>query len=285
MTFIPVDGPFDLRATFMSGQAFRWREDAPWFVGVIFDNVVKVRQTAGGIEFQSAPDDESSMAPMLRDYFHLDTDLDAVYASISIDDRVAEAIERHRGMRVLRQDPWETLMCFICATASNIPRITKNVEDLCEIFGRPVRLDGHVRYTYPKPNDLAEADEEAIRGIRLGYRAAYLVSTARAVAEGKVDLMSLREDSYEEALESLVTLDGVGDKVANCVTLFSLDKLQAFPVDTWIIKILRDWYLKGNRKKLSPKNMRIWAVDHFGPYAGYANHYLFHDRRLTARGR
>ncbi len=285
MTFIPVDGPLNLRATLMSGQAFRWREDGPWFVGVVFDNLVKVRPVAGGIEFESAPDDGPSMVPLLRDYLRLDTDMEEVYASISIDERVTEAIQRHHGMRVLRQDPWETLMCFICTSASNIPRITKNVEDLCETFGRPVRLDGNTRYTYPKPEDLAEADEEAIRDIRLGYRAAYLVSTARTVAEGKVDLMALREDSYDGALESLVALDGVGDKVANCVTLFSLDKLQAFPVDTWIIKVLRDWYLKGKRKKLSPKNMRIWAVDHFGPYAGYANHYLFHDRRLTARER
>ena len=124
---------------------------------------------------------------------------------------------------------------------------------------------------------------KSLRDLRLGYRAEYIVSAARAVADGKLDLMALREDSYEAALETLLSLDGVGDKVANCILLFSLDKLEAFPVDVWIERALQEWYLDGAGQKLSRKNMRLWARDYFGPYAGYANHYLFHDRRLQGK--
>ena len=113
----------------------------------------------------------------------------------------------------------------------------------------------------------------------LGYRAEYIeASTARSVAHGEVDLMSLREAPYETALDALTSLDGVGDKVANCVMLFSLDKPEAFPVDTWIDKAMREWYLGGSN--IPRTKMRVWAMEHFKGYAGYANHYLFHDRRI-----
>lgn len=279
--FVPVTKPLDLKATLKSGQSFRWREDGDWFLGLVFGNAVKIRQLNDGIEFESAPDDESKISSILKDYLSLEMDLDNVYRSIGIDDQISEAIEKYHGMRILRQDPWETLMCFICSSASNIPRITKNVESLCTTFGYPVELSGRVLYTYPKPSDLAGASEKELQQLGLGYRARYLISTARAVEEGKIDLIALRKYSYEKTLEALVTLDGVGDKVGNCVALFSLDKLQAFPVDTWIMKVLRERYLKGKNKGLSQKKMRIWAGNYFGPYAGYANHYLFHDRRLS----
>ena len=120
-----------------------------------------------------------------------------------------------------------------------------------------------------------------VRDLGLGYRASYLVSTARMVAEGAIDLMALREASYEEALEALTVLDGVGDKVANCVLLLSLDKPEAFPVDTHVDQRLREWYVGGTR--LNRIKMRIWAQEYFGPHAGYANHYLFHDRRIQVR--
>ena len=277
---IPLRQPFDLTSTLLSGQAFRWRWDDPWFYGVAFRNVVKVRQTADALEFFSSPDDEQTVAPLLREYLGLDVDLPAVYDSLIVDDRLKTAIERYPGMRILRQEPWECLVSFICSSASNIPRITKNVESICATFGEPIRMGDYARSAFPAPDDLAGLDPSALRELGLGYRAEYVVSTARAIADGKVDLMALREDPYEAALESLVSLDGVGDKVANCVLLFSLDKADAFPVDVWIHRVLQEWCFNGRDRKLSRPKMRMWAQDHFGPYAGYANHYLFHNRRL-----
>ncbi len=278
-----VDQLLDLPSTLQSGQAFRWRLDGGWFHGVVFGNLVRMRQASGGIEFSSAPDDESYLEPSIRDYLGLSVDLEEVYAALSGDEMLEAAIERHRGMRVLRQEPWECLVSFICSSASNIPRISKNVESICAALGKPIRLGEQVRNTFPTPHEIADAGETRLRGLGLGYRAAYLAATARKIAEGEPDLITLREAPYEEALEALVALDGVGDKVANCVLLFSLDKPQAFPVDGWIDRVLRERYLDGEGKGISRTGMRVWALEHFGPYAGYANQYLFHERRLRGR--
>jgi len=280
-----VDQPLDLASTLLSGQSFRWQRDAEWFEGVVFNNIVRMRQDVAGIEFTSAPDDESFVRPLVRDYLALEVDLEGIYASIGADDRLKAAIARYRGLRVLRQDPWECLVSFICSSASNIPRISSNIESICAAFGREVRAGDRVRSTFPTPQELAEAGEERLRRLGVGYRAPFIASTARAIADGVPDLMTLREAPYEEALRELTALDGVGDKVANCVLLFSLDKLEAFPVDVWVERALQEWYLRGADKKLTRSKMRLWARDYFGPYAGYANQYLFHDRRLQGRRR
>jgi len=281
---IPVDGLFALAPTLESGQTFRWRRSGDVFEGVVFGNVVKVRQADDGVEFTCGPDDGKYLAPLLSDYLGLATDLPAVYRSMSHDPRVSEAIDRYRGMRILRQDPWECLVCFICSSASNIPRISRNVEDLCASFGRPILVEGTPRRAFPTPHELAEAGERRIFELGLGYRAAYLAKTAGAVADGAVDLMSLREEAYGDALVALTSLDGVGDKVANCVMLFSLDQTSAFPVDVWIKRALQEWYSDAGVNKMSLPKMRLWAQEYFGEYAGYANQYLFHDRRLLGRG-
>ena len=281
---IPVDGPFALAPTLESGQAFRWRTSGDVFEGVVFGNVVKVRQADDGVEFTCGPDDEKYLAPLLSDYLGLATDLPAVYRSMSHDPRVSEAIDRYRGMRILRQDPWECLVCFICSSASNIPRITSNVESICDSFGARIAGADTSRRNFPTPRQLAGAGERRLRDLRLGYRAEYLAATARSIADGKPDLFALREAPYEEALEALTALAGVGDKVANCVLLFSLDKPEAFPVDVWVHRALQEWYLAGRGERMSRPKMRLWAQEYFGEYAGYANEYLFPDRRLLGRG-
>ena len=288
---IPFTQPLDLESTLESGQAFRWRREASessdtaWFWGVVFGNLVKLRKTAEGVEFSCAPDGEAALAPLLQDYLRLRDDLDAIYGSIQRDERVGAGIDRYPGMRLLRQDPWECLVSFICSANNNIQRISANVEAMCESFGRPLTLGGRVRNTFPSAEALSEAGEQPLRELRLGFRAKYVAAVAETVAAGRTDLFALREASYEEALAELTTLPGVGDKVANCVMLFSLDKLEAFPVDVWIRRALRQWYLSETpgTAKLAEREMRPWAQEYFGPYAGYANQYLFHKSRLEGR--
>ena len=258
---------------------FRWRRRGGCYEGVAFQNVVTLRPTDTGVEFATHPDSAVRIAPLLADYLSLDTDLERVYGSLSADSRLAAAIARHRGMRVLRQDPWECLVCFLCTPMSNIPRITRNIESICQPYGRPLGGDAASRHSFPAPEQLAAADEADLRALGLGYRAAYLTSVARSIAAGDLDLYALREAPYEAALEALLSLHGVGDKVANCVLLFALDQPAAFPVDTHVEQRLREWYPACTR--LKPVQMRAWAQEHFGPHAGYANHYLFHDRRLA----
>lgn len=277
--FVPIEQPLDLSNTLTSGQAFRWRPDGEWFEGVVFANIVRLRRRPGGIELRCAPDDEALIAPLLGDYLGLRDDLEAIYASIATDDLIKAAIARYRGMRVLRQEPWECLISFICSPVSNVPRISRNVEDICENFGRRITMGDRVRSRFPTPEELAEAGEKRLRGLGLGFRAASVAAAARSVADGQIDLVPLRESSYDEALDALTALVGVGDKVANCVLLFSLDKPEAFPVDVHVSNVLRESYLRGSEAKISTKAMRLWAQEHFGRYAGYANQYLFHGRR------
>ena len=272
------DGPLDLQSTLFSGQAFRWRAEDGWFRGVVSGRAVRLRGAPEGVEVDSR-DEDGMLATRVRDYLSLDTDIEGIYRAMSFDDRLRDAISRYRGMRVLRQDPWECLVSFICSSASNIPRITGNIESICETFGAPVEGGSNGLYAFPTPEALA-ADGAArrMRELGLGYRAEYIEATARSVADGAVDLMALREAPYDTGLDALMSLDGVGDKVANCVMLFSLDKPDAFPVDTWSDKAMREWYLEG--ASIPKTKMRLWAMERFRGYAGYANHYLFHDRRI-----
>lgn len=279
--FIPITQPFNLVATLESGQAFRWRRVGDWFHGVVVNNIVKMKRLVRGIEFISSPDEEAYLMPFIVEYLGLNQNLDVVYESISKDEFITESIDKYRGMRILCQDPWECLISFICSSASNIPRISRNLESISSEFGKPLQMDNYERRTFPTPDDLAGVKENKLEKLKLGYRSAYVISTARMVAEGKIDLNALREKDYEEALNSLVVLDGVGDKVANCVLLFSLGKTEAFPVDVWVQRVLRENYLAG--KSMSLVSARRWAMEFFGPYAGYANQYLFHNRRLQGK--
>lgn len=277
---ISFDGILDLASTLHSGQAFRWRLEDGWFHNVLFNNIIKTRQVGEGVEFLCCPDDESAIAPLFRDYLRLDDDLETIGASISKGEQISAAVSRYRGLRILRQEPWECLVSFICSANSNIPRIAANVEDMASSFGRAVEMDGLVRSAFPSPGALADAGEQKLRDLGLGFRAKYVAGAAERISRGDVDLYSLREASYEDALEALTALPGVGDKVGNCVLLFSLDKPEAFPVDVWIDRALREWYPEVVEKKLTRKAMRPWAQELFGKHAGYANQYIFHGRRL-----
>lgn len=287
---IPYGQPLDLAATLESGQAFRWKRTGAlepghgqWYSGVLFDNVLSIRRVARGIEFRSSPDDASTLESRVRDYLRLDDALEAICRSINIDDQINAAVTQYKGMRILRQDPWECLVGFVCSAASNIPRISANIEDMSRCFGRPIENDGQLSHAFPPPGDLADAGEHRLRQLGLGFRAKYVAAVAELVAKGEVDLWALREASYDDALAVLTSLPGVGDKVANCVLLFSLDKLEAFPVDVWIRRALQEWYQVDAVRKLSDRDKRVWAQDYFGPYAGYANQYLFHSRRLQGK--
>ena len=288
---IYCSGPIDLASTLESGQAFRWRkseshEDGGQYEGVVFGNLVRVRQIGDDVSFISTPDSHRTMTPLMEDYLGLRHDLAAAYESLASDEVMGRAIADHPGMRILRQDPWECLVSFICSANNNIARISQNVEQVSQELGDRIADSCTDRRAFPSATTVAEAGETVLRQMGLGFRAKYLASAAHVVAEGRIDLFALREATYAEALETLIELPGVGDKVANCVLLFSLDKLEAFPVDVWIDRALRDWYFTEETSKSMPRTrMRQWAQDRFGPHAGYANQYLFHSRRLEGRQR
>ena len=288
-TAIHPSGPMALAETLESGQAFRWRRISPGepedhYEGVIFGNLVRIRQVGGEILFKSAPDPESSMKPILEDYLGLNHDLESIYDEIRWDEQVGSAIDEYPGMRILRQDPWECLVAFICSANNNIPRISQNVEDIAGAFGPPIRDADTDRKAFPGPDAIVEAGEDALRELRLGFRAKYIAASAERVANADIDLFALRETPYNEALTEITTLAGAADKVGNCVLMMSMDKLEAFPVDVWIDRALRDWYFTESESESMPRTrMREWAQRRFGRYAGYAKQYLFQSRRLRGR--
>ena len=277
-----IDQPFDLASSLESGQAHRWRRWDQWYSGVIYGNLVHIRQDLFGVEFYSTPTPARELVPLLRSYFRLDDDIEAVYREINRDPRVAEMVGRYPGLRLLRQEPWECLVAFICSATSNIPRIAGNMESMAESFGEPLTLDEETRFTFPPPSRLAWAGEAVLRSLGLGFRARYLASATLEVADGRLDLESLPDLPYFEAKEKLMALAGVGSKIADCVLAFSLDKLEAFPIDVWVRRALREWYFPDG-KAPTDRVLLEWAFDHFGRYGAYSQQYLFHGRRLDAR--
>ncbi len=270
-----LDVPFDLGLSLLCGQAFRWRpQDDGSYRGVVEGTVVDIWQGSNGkLGWESGP--KPLTKEQVVSYFRLEDDLESIRSHIG-DPAVDAAFESYPGLRLLRQDPWETLVSFVISQVSNVPRISKTVESLAMHYGD--HLGDGTSASFPKPEQLAQADENALRFLGLGYRAPHIVHISNAVNDGQLFLEPLRFVSYEEARAQLVELPGVGPKVADCALLFSLDHLEAFPVDRWVIRAVEEWY--DVRSGMSQEAMAQWARSRFGSYAGYAGQYLFHARRV-----
>ena len=276
---LAVDQPLDLASSLESGQSHRWRQEGDWLSGVVRGYFLKVRQTGQRIELRSQPWPEASLVTLFQSYLRLDDDIRAIYDDISRDSRVAEMITRYPGLRLLRLEPWECLISFICSANSNMPRIHQSVEKLSNSFGDPITMDGQVRHAFPTVSQLAEASEAELRGLGLGFRAPYVAKAAQMVLQGRLDLDYLVRAPYPEAKALLMECPGIGSKIADCIAVFSLEKLEAFPIDVWVRRALGEWYFPG--QKTPPDRVLLeWAQDHFGRYGGYAQQYLFHGRRL-----
>ncbi len=270
---------FSLAETLECGQTFRWRRlAAGGYYGWIDGSTVKIHQE-GSVLTVASLDPTLTLERVVR-YFALDLDLASILSSIDVDAQLHEAIGRHRGLRILRQDPWECLLSFICSSYNNITRIQGMIERLAQAYGTAVGFNGFYGYSFPTPEAIAAATERELRALGLGFRAAYLKATARMIADGGLPLETLRQVSYPVAKTSLMQCEGVGDKVADCVALFGLEQYEAFPIDLWIERAMRYYF---RRQKMTPKRIHDFARRHFGPYAGYAQQYLYQYVRTIRR--
>jgi N-glycosylase/DNA lyase len=208
----------------------------------------------------------------------MDHDLREIYESFPRDETMRAALDFCRGLRIMRQPAWECLATFITSSMKQVAHIRQMSLALRARFGRS--LPGTDLRAYPGPEAIAGASEADLRACGLGYRAKNLRLTAERVAAGDVDLAALTLMDDEALREALCDLPGVGRKVANCAMLFGFGRLAAFPVDTWIERILKRRYWRG-RKKVSPGVLERCLAKRFGPYAGYAQQYLFHHARMT----
>ena len=285
---LTVNQPFDLVGTLACGQGHRWLgpESDGWYESVLGSDVARIRQKVihGPLEFEGTGI-EAAMAGRLLRQFRLDDDIEAIYDELKRDPAMAKLVEHYHGIRVMRVDPWECLVFFICSANTGIPRIHECMEKISTAFGTPVSLTRRTRHTFPKPNDICneESGFEKLKGLRLGLdKETRIHQAAIAVSSGDLNLDVLAtEPSSDKVIGALKTLRGVGDKVANCVALFSLEKLDAFPIDVHIGRNLQELFREdpgfpASRNQKSTA-LRKWAQHRFGSYTGYAETFLFID--------
>ena len=272
--------PYTLAETLYSGQAFRWDPilNGEAHEGILDGVRVRLSQKEDGIHC-SLESEDSFDEGFIKKYLRIEDDLPLIYSQLSSDAYFVQAKDLYEGLHILRQDPWECLVTFICSANNNIPRIKSLVKGISESCGERIKDQFGYFYSFPEPVSISEAGELGLREIGLGFRAKYVAKVADSVVKNEIDLKSFRFLEYQEALTELLKFPGVGDKVANCVLLFSMDKLQAFPVDVWIKRVLRENYLNDSDEFIPDTKLRDWAQTHFGEFAGYANQYLFHQRR------
>ena len=276
---LPAQQPFKLNLSWLQFQAFRWTERAGWYYGVVSGHLIKVRQSGDGIEFHSGTAEEL-IRPQVEAYFRLNQHITPVHDALrKVDTNMASLVEYFGGMRILRQDPWQCLVSYICSQNNNIDRIAGIVEGLAGRYGDPQALEEVQLNSLPTPQRLLEVGETELNSLSLGLnRGTRIHAVARDIVQGELDLDALRHLPYTQAKGLLMSYDGVGPKIADCVCLFSLDKDEAYPVDRHIAAALREQY--GKRYTAGAKNVRLleWARDYFGPYAGYAGQLLFYNQ-------
>ena len=253
---------FDPVRIFECGQCFRWdANESGVYTGVAFNRAARVRRVGGSI-FISGTIEDFEM--IWRDYFDLDRDYSEIRKKLCVDDIMKKAAEFGAGIRILRQDKWEALCSFIISQCNNIPRIKKIIAALCRDFGDSFEFEGEIFYTFPSAAKLAALNEDCLASIRCGYRAAYIIGAASAVASGDLDLDALSHGSIENARASLEKLRGVGGKVADCVVLYGLNMLDAFPLDVWMNRAVAEFYGSDFDPGI------------FSPFAGVAQQYIFY---------
>ncbi len=273
--------------TLCCGQVFRWDKVGGWWFGVAKDRVFKVRQCGSTLDFVNV--DEQFVVR----FFGLDEDLGKIRDSINRDAHIGRALEAFWGLRLIRQDPWECLVSYICATYKGIPAIKSMLQKLSRRFGERVVFEGCEFFTFPSVEGLACASLESLAACGLGYRAKYLLATSKRVFESSFDLESLKRLPYVEAKKVLCGFAGVGPKVADCVLLFSLGKSEAFPVDVWVKRVILNHYKQKLPNALAHKlsgqaglsdseyaKLGMFGRSYFGEYAGYAQEYLYHYERI-----
>lgn len=274
----------DHKTSVNSGQMFLWDKIGDSWYGIYGRHVIKFSKIAGSIEFACFPDDRN----MERRMFRLDDDMESILARLSSDELVGRLVQSYPGLRLLRQDPEQCLFSFVCASNTNIPMIRRMLNTLAAKYGGRVQVDGREFHTFPSAKALHRASEADLRACGLGYRAKAIKAVAAAITTGQLDLASLTAASYEEARAELLKIHGVGPKIADCVLLFSLEKLDAFPIDVWIARALAanyGWMSGMFGEKLTPRQygeLSGAARKYFGPYAGYAQQYLYYHMRQGA---
>ncbi|WP_312648645.1 DNA glycosylase [Aminipila sp.] len=290
---------FNLDHIFDCGQCFRWnKQQNGSYTGIAFGKPVNINfkpYIEGGFEGRLSIDNinEAEFNEHWKTYLDLDKDYGHIKSALAKKDLVlAEAIQSGQGIRILKQEPWETLISFIISQNNNIPRIKKCIEGLCQMFGLPAgSFQERDYFAFPEASVLAQLTENDLAPIKLGYRAKYIIETAKKIVTDNFDsgnkecvdvrlttLADLRRADIVTGYEYLTSLCGVGPKVANCILLFGMEKYNSFPIDVWVRRVMHRLY---HMDESDMKSMTNYASENFGEYGGIAQQYLFyHIRQL-----
>lgn len=267
----------DLDSTINSGQVFLWEKiDNDWY-GVNGSEILKITQDPFGIV---------SSQKKTTDFFRQDDNLEKILRSIKKDKIVKNAITSFSGLRLMRQDPFQCYISFICSSNASIQNIKQMLKKISEKFGTEINFHGHNFHTFPAAKKLANASIPELLSCSLGFRAKYVKRASQEVVTGKIDFDYLKKADYKTAKDLLVNVYGIGDKIADCILLFSLEKLEAFPIDRWTLRILRKYYSdvfdESISKSITKKKYEIIhekIIEYFGPFAGYSQQFLFKMER------
>ena len=273
---------FELKDIFDCGQCFRWNEQEDGsYTGVFKGNVLNVKKEGNKVTFKGICNGD--IKEVVEDYFDLNRDYEKIKETLSkIDDNMKKSVEYGKGIRILNQDLWETIISFIISANNNIPRIKGIIERLSKNYGKEIDYNGEKYYTFPTAEELKDVSVERYRELGLGFRDIRLYETTKMVLNGEVDLDELRNNpNTMEVRDRLLTLSGVGPKVADCILLFSdLKRFEVFPIDVWVRRVMNDLYIKNeDETKVNKKQIEKIAKEKFGDLAGLAQQYLFYWRR------
>ena len=265
----------DVDNSINSGQVFLWEKQGSDWYGIDGQDVLKINKN-GVIK---------SIRNLKTDFFRKNDNIEEIIKSISKDKTVKKAVKEYEGLRLFRQDPFQCLISFIISSNSNIQKIKNSLEKIAKKFGKKVKIQNKEFFLFPEPEKMAKATIDEIKSCGVGYRAPFIKEAAKMVILKKIDFEYLKKCDYHEAKKNICLVPGIGNKVADCIMLFSLNKLESFPLDTWMIKILEKYYSKEFKietKTITQKQYELLhekIVNYFGPYCGYAQQYLFKMER------
>ena len=265
----------DIDNSINSGQVFLWERHGTNWYGIDGQDILKINQN-GAIK---------SILNSKTNFFRKNDNIQEIIKSISKDKTVKKAVKKYEGLRIFKQEPFQCMISFIISSNSNIQKIKNSLEKITKKFGKKITIENKDFFLFPEPEKIAKASIDEIKACGVGYRAPFIKEAAKMVVSKKINFEYLEKCDYQEAKKNICLVPGIGNKVADCIMLFSLNKLEAFPLDTWIIKILEKYY--SNEFKIETKTITIKQYDmlhekivnYFGPYCGYAQQFLFKMER------
>jgi N-glycosylase/DNA lyase len=265
---------FDLVSTLESGQVFGFEKIAQGrYAGVLLGHPVKISQRKG---FLNVENGKTGLSPdTVRHFFDLDRDLTEIYSVLREDSALAPSFKAFKGLRLIRQEPWEALACFIISSNNNVKRIQGIYKNLVGYFS--CRGAARRAPPFPEPIQIAKTHERILRQLGLGYRAPFLWSTAVFLSHNPEYLETIRDLDYEEAKDRVISFPGIGPKVADCALLYGFHRLDAFPVDVWVLRAMRKLYFRN--RGVSEAKVHAFGRKRWGSHAGYVQQYLFHSAR------